>query len=283
LTPSHNPTSPYPLPEIGKHIAYQAKREGVAARFPAPAGPKSIEGARARMAYSDQLWTALALHLVPTAKPPAAHPCYRLRAVPGGGQILARVLLYAIPEIQRFPRVQGCGSACRLVKCAQAAAGQRSGPSGTQSGHASLPWACSAAAGRLRRNNPQGQQLLARLETRYGQGQAVPLWAHQLARAVSYRRRRNPVFARDTLFFLGRRRPEDCPAARAGETAPEPHYGLSAAHTGWPLSPEITSGYAPDCRLCQALHSGKNVQPPLLGDECLLTRGVRIRVRHRNW
>jgi hypothetical protein len=36
-------TSPYTLPEIGKKIAYQAHREGVAERVPAPAVQTSVD------------------------------------------------------------------------------------------------------------------------------------------------------------------------------------------------------------------------------------------------
>jgi hypothetical protein len=36
--------SPYNWPELGKQIAYQAHRDGVAARLAAPAVPKSMAG-----------------------------------------------------------------------------------------------------------------------------------------------------------------------------------------------------------------------------------------------
>jgi hypothetical protein len=94
------------------------------------------------------------------------------------------VLRYAIHDIQRFPRVQDCVSDCRLVQCAKESAGKRSGPAGQKIGHASLQWACSAAAVLLLRTNAQGQQSLARLEKKHGKGQALTVRAHTLARAV---------------------------------------------------------------------------------------------------
>ena len=51
----HNTTSPYTLPEIGKKIAYKAKRDGVADRFAAPAVHKSIAVDLALITSDDQL------------------------------------------------------------------------------------------------------------------------------------------------------------------------------------------------------------------------------------
>jgi hypothetical protein len=60
--------------------------------------------------------------------------------------MLSVVLLDAIHDITRFPRVQDVVSYCRLVTCAKASAGTRDGTSGTKIGHASLTWAFSEAA-----------------------------------------------------------------------------------------------------------------------------------------
>jgi len=70
----------------------------------------------------------------------------KLQTVPGIGTILRLVLLYDIHDMARFPRVQDFASSCRLVKCAKASAGKRSGTSGTTIGNAHLTWACSEAA-----------------------------------------------------------------------------------------------------------------------------------------
>jgi hypothetical protein len=64
----------------------------------------------------------------------------------------------------------------------------------------------------LLRHNAQGQQSLARLEKKHGQGQALTILAHQLARAVSSMVRRDTVFEMATfLHGYGRRAGE--PAA----------------------------------------------------------------------
>jgi hypothetical protein len=55
LTHVQNTHNPYTLPESGRKIAYKANRVGVAARFPAPAVQKSIEGALALLGHYDAL------------------------------------------------------------------------------------------------------------------------------------------------------------------------------------------------------------------------------------
>ena len=98
--------------------------------------------------------------------------------------MLSLVRLYDIHDIQRCPRVHDFVSSCRLVTCAKASAGTRDGTSGTTIGTADLPWAFSEAAVLCLRHNPHGQKYRARLEKQHGQGKALTVLAHPLARAV---------------------------------------------------------------------------------------------------
>ena len=59
-----NTNSQYNLPEIGKKIAYKANRDGVAARFLAPAVQKSIEVDLALIGHYDQLLRDVELSIV---------------------------------------------------------------------------------------------------------------------------------------------------------------------------------------------------------------------------
>ena len=190
------------LPEIGKKIASKAHRAGVAERFPDPAVQKSIEVDLALIDYYDQLVRALALTIVQTAKQHDAHTLSLLQTVPGMGKILSLVLLYAMHDIARFPRVQDFVSSCRLVKCAKESAGKHYGTSGTKIGNAYLTWAFSEAAVLFLRNNPAGQKYLARFETKHGQGKAFTVLAHKLARAVYDMLQRSVAF--DLKPFLQR-------------------------------------------------------------------------------
>jgi transposase len=110
LSHVHNTNSQYNLPEIGKKIAYKANREGVAERFSDPAVHKTIEVDLALSTHDDALLKDLERYILNTAKHHAAHTLYLLHTVPGIGKSLSLVLLYAIHQIDRFPRVQDFAS-----------------------------------------------------------------------------------------------------------------------------------------------------------------------------
>jgi hypothetical protein len=60
--------------------------------------------------------------------------------------------------------------------------------------------------------------------------------------------------------------------------ATEPQYGFGAATPGGHLHTEIKSEHVTNCRLRQALESGKKAKTPRIGGVCRLTKGVLIRV-----
>lgn len=150
------------LPEMGTKIASNAHRDGVAERFPDPAVQQSIAVALALIGHSDDLLRDLELAMVTTAKQHAAHTLSWLQTVPGIGKRLRLVLLYAIHDVARFPRVHDVVSSGRVVQCATESAGKRSGTSGPKMGNAYLTWAFSEAAVLFLRNKPAGQKSLAR-------------------------------------------------------------------------------------------------------------------------
>jgi transposase len=119
------PTSQDNLPAIGKTIADKANRDGVAERFPDPAVQKRMAVDPALMGHDDQLLRDVELSIGRTATHHDANTLSLLRTVPGIGDLLSRVLLYAIHDLQRFPRLQDLVSYCRLVKCVQESAGKR--------------------------------------------------------------------------------------------------------------------------------------------------------------
>jgi transposase len=191
--------SQYTLPAIGKNIASQAKRLGVADRVADPAVPKSLEVALALSPYDDQRRTDLELSIVNNAKHQDAQTFSRLRSGPGVGKICALVMRYARHDIHRFPRGQDLVSYGCLVQGAKASTGTRYGPCGQKIGKADLTWAFSAAAVLCLRHNPAGQTVLAKLEHRHGRGKALTVLAHKRARAVYDLRQRQTGFARGTF------------------------------------------------------------------------------------
>jgi hypothetical protein len=81
--------------------------------------------------------------------------------------------------------VQDCASYGRLGTWAPASGGTRGGTAGKKIGNAPLQGAFCEAAALCLRHNPEGQRLLARVENKHANGNARPLLAHKLARAVS--------------------------------------------------------------------------------------------------
>jgi hypothetical protein len=187
-------------------MAYKAPRPGVAARFPDPAVQKRLAVALALLDHDAQLLLALERPSVRTAQHHDANTLDRLHTVPGIGTMFSLVLLDDLHALDRFPRGQDCAASCRRVQGAKASAGTRDGTSGTTIGHASLPWAFSAAAVRFVRHNPPGQTCLARLEHTHGQGKALTGLAHTVARAVYDMLQRDTVCARDKLLNRARSR-----------------------------------------------------------------------------
>ena len=172
--------SQYNLPAIGKKIAYQANRDGVAERFTDPAGQKSLAVDLALIGCYDEWLRDLELAIVRAAKHHDANTLSLLRTVPGMGTILSRVWLDEIHDIERFPRGQAFASYGRLVKCAKESAGKRAGTAGAKIGNAHLKWAFSEAAVLCLRDHPAGQKFLARLEKKQRQGKALTILAHTI-------------------------------------------------------------------------------------------------------
>jgi transposase len=188
------------LPEIGKKLADNAHRDGVAERCADAAVQKSMEVDLARLECDDPLLSALEWHLVKAATPPNANTLSLLQTVPGIGNILRLVLRSEIHDIQRFPSVQAVVSYGRLVTCAKESAGKRDGTAGTKIGNADLTWAFSEAAVLFLRDHPAGQKYLTRLAKKHGQGKALTLLAQQLGRAVYDRFKRQQAFAMDKFL-----------------------------------------------------------------------------------
>jgi transposase len=138
------------------------------------------------------------------------------------GQILSLVLLYAIHDLRRLPRVQDCASYARFVTCRKASAGTRVGTSGQQIGNAHLTWAFAEAAPLCLRQHPAGQKRLGRLEKKHEKGNALRSLAHQRGRAVYPMRKRKVAFDMDLLLRSsgGRGREPDASRDLAGMSLP---------------------------------------------------------------
>jgi hypothetical protein len=182
--PSQPTNSPDHLPALGKTIAYEANRDGVAERFPEPAGPKSLEVDLALMGPDDHGLRDVERCVRKTATPHDAHTRDRRRTGPGIGESLSLVLLEERHDSQRCPRGQAFVSSGRLLKGAKDSAAKHSGTSGANMGPAYRNGAFSAAAVLWWRAHPAGQQALPRLEKKPSPAKALTGLAHPCARAV---------------------------------------------------------------------------------------------------
>lgn len=196
-----NTNSQYNMEPFGARIAYKANRQTIAEQFIDPDIRISIEADLELIAQLDHLKRKIELYILHNAKQHDPQAIYRLRSVPGVGQILSLVILYEIGEIDRFPRVQDFVSYARLVKCAKESAGKRYGTSGAKIGNVHLKWAFSEAAVMFLRNNPQGQRYRQRLQKKHGKAKSLSILAHKLGRAVYYMLKRDQAF--DLMKFVG--------------------------------------------------------------------------------
>jgi hypothetical protein len=106
----HKTTSQDTLPAIGKNIAYQAHREGVANRVEARAVPTTLEVDLALTTYDEARLTDLARFLLKTAQPHDPPTLSRLHTVPGVGKMLSLVWRDELHAIHRVPGVQDFAS-----------------------------------------------------------------------------------------------------------------------------------------------------------------------------
>ena len=104
----HHTTRQDHVPALGTNLAYQANRDGVAARCADPAGPTSMEGDLALIAYEDALKRRdVERTIVPTATQHDAHTLALRQTVPGIGTRLSLVLRGRHPAHR--PRPSGAG------------------------------------------------------------------------------------------------------------------------------------------------------------------------------
>jgi transposase len=182
-----NTNHQYNLPEIGVKLNYPSNRRGFLERFTDASVKKTIEVDLALVIRD------LEAFIVRRAKQHDPDMFHRLRSIPGIGKILALTILYEVHDIARFPRVQEFVSYSRLVRCPRESAGKIKGTGGKKIGNVHLKWAFSEAAVLFLRNNPDGQDYLAKLANRHGKGKALSILAHKLGRTAYFvmTRRRN--------------------------------------------------------------------------------------------
>jgi hypothetical protein len=179
------------------------------------------------------------------------------RTIPGGGNILALVMLDEIEESARLPRVQACVSSGRLVQSARESNGTRHGPSGKTLGNAHLTWAFSEAAVRFLKKNAPAQKYLATLATRQGKGKALSILAHQRGRAVYFRLTKHVAFDQAKVLATSDWRARTSRASHGSHWGTRPPPAHRTERSGaWAMSPHQR------CRCRTAIPASYGVDGP---------------------
>ncbi len=190
----------YNLPPFEKNIVHKANRQQIDERFTNPSVKRNVLTDVAVMdALHDQINT-LNNYIIRMAKQFDPRTLYRLKSVPGIGDVLALTILYEVENIDRFPTVQQFCSYSRLVKCHKESAGKKSGTSGSKIGNAHLKWAFSEAAVLFIRDSDRAKAYVAKLSKRVGKGKAISILAHKLGRAIYFVMKRKDAF--DERYFF---------------------------------------------------------------------------------
>ncbi len=190
----------YNLPPFEKNIVHKGNRQQIDQRFTDPTVKQNVLTDVAVMdALHDEINT-LNAYIIRKAKQFDPRAFYRLKSVPGIGNVLALTILYEVQDIERFPTVQQFCSYCRLVKCQKESAGKKSGTAGSKIGNAHLKWAFSEAAILFMRDSDRAKAYVAKLSKRVGKGKAISILAHKLGRAIYFVMKRRDAF--DERYFF---------------------------------------------------------------------------------
>jgi len=188
------------LEPLKQRLDQAPNRAGFAERFPLGSSRSSIAADCRLLDSIDDLVGGLERELVACAKGDDLAAFYRLRSVPGIGEILAMTIFYEVPDFDRFDTVQQFASYARLVAPRAESAGKLGGASGRKQGNVHLKWAFSEAAVLLLRNNPSAQKLHSRLVARFGKAKALSVLAHKLGRAIFHMQKRQQPFDAERFY-----------------------------------------------------------------------------------
>ncbi len=182
--------SQYNLDPQKARLASEKNRAGFPERFPQGSARLSMASDCALIDELDTLIDTLERELIRTAKVHDLASLYRLRSIPGIGEILALTILYEVPDFDRFDTVQQFASYSRLVAPRTESSGKLGGSRARKQGNEKLKWAFSEAAVLMLRLNPPAQLLHSRLVKRFGRAKALSVLAHKIGRTVFYMQKR---------------------------------------------------------------------------------------------
>jgi len=192
-------------------LRYASNQEGLTELFPSAALQLSITTDLEMINALTAQITRLEKTLVRMAQFDDPGMFYRLKAVPGIGDILALVILYEIGDIKRFRRAGDFLSYARLVPGQHSSAGKNYGSPGRKQGNPQLKWAFSEAVSLLLRDSVPTKSAFAKLEKRHGRGKALSILAARLGRALYLVLKRGAIFNEHEFLRLSDEPPQPSP------------------------------------------------------------------------
>ena len=190
----------YNLVPFEKNIVHKRNREGIENHFSDPAVRLNVETDIAVMDDLHDQIKRLENYIIKHAKGYDSRMLYKLKTVPGIGDIIALTIMYEVLSVDRFETVQRFCSYCRLVKCHKESAGKKLGTSGSRIGNSHLKWAFSEATALFIRGNEPAKKYVDKLTKKFGKGKALSILSHKLGRAVYYMMKRDDVFDMNYFF-----------------------------------------------------------------------------------
>ena len=197
-----NTATQYNVATPSGQLRYLCNQEGLADRFPNRGAKLTITADLNMINALTQQITAVEDELRQLARIDDAGVFYRLKSVPGIGDILAMVILYEVGDIRRFASAGDFLSYCRLVPGSHESAGKKYGSPGRKQGNPHLKWAFSEAISLMIRDGDFVKEFFKRWEKRYGRGKALSILAARLGRAVFLMLKRGDTFDEAKFFHL---------------------------------------------------------------------------------
>jgi transposase len=181
-------------PTSDKSVRYKANREGVGEDLSDPSDRMSVRTDLELVDQYNRVIAQLEQYLVQHAKVHDPQMFYRLKSIPGVGEIIALTMMYEIQNIGRFSSVGDFLSYARLVRGSHTSAGKRYPGSGHKFGNPYLKWSFSQAMAALRSNCPEAAAFSQVVEKKQNKARANWMLALKLGRAVYYMLKRKEAF-----------------------------------------------------------------------------------------
>ena len=194
FTHVRNTAAQYNLTVPKGQLMYRCNQEGLADSFPNQAARLTIHTDLAMINSLTTQLKRLEEQLAAMARFDDPGMYFRLKAVPGIGNILALVILYEIGDIARFRTAGNFLSYARLVPGQHTSNGKHYGSPGRKQGNPQLKWAFSEAVSLLLANSPTVKAAYDRLKKRRGRGKALSILGARLGRAVYLVLKRGDIF-----------------------------------------------------------------------------------------